>query len=538
MKKILLAIGNEKFNALLRKPLSAEFTVLNEEVYSRKYLDEFVSDYNPDIIIVHDYYLASEKSDAFEKEVEWLQIIERIRQQYDDEKRIVFICERNPGDPFLSELLNRNVLDIFHNRSLDITSIVEQLKDQPRYSKVAYLKVEDSGKRYKSVGSKLFSFITPTVEPEETEQQSSVEEKDEPVKQEKKLGFSLPKINFPSLRKEKSKEESSENEVTVETETTVETKVEVEVEADTEVEIETPVARRTPIKEQPIEEQKRKRLFGSKETEEVEKDEPVSVVEEEPKKTKKKFSLFGGGKSEEEYNLGTFRPKLIAVGSLHPGAGSTFFLYNFTRYLSDCGVPSAILEGLNDMDALFAIAASELGPKFDWESTHNIVLKQHRQYMYSIPRWNIERTMFLPTLDVEKEQFTEVHAKELVYFARQSPIVFVDISHDWTDPISKEAIAMCDELWCITEPNPMYLEVQRKHHQAIFQVSNRVGEENVIVIGNRWGSGIDVTRFPEIFARIPYVPDNIKALNTNQPAYRLKPKAFADFDKLYDKLIL
>lgn len=537
MKKVLLAIGNEKFNQLLRIPLSKHFSVIPEELYSLKYLEEFVEDFKPDIIILHDYYLKSEKEEAFDKEVEWLKIIERIRQLYDDQKRIVFICERNQGDPFLSELVNRNVLDIFHTRSIDINKIKEQLLEQPRYSRVAYLKVEGSNIRYKSVGNNLFSFKDITKA--EDEQQVLQNNNNSSNEEVKKGIFSLPKFQLPkpklslsSIKKESSKVNDEEK---VEVEEAVEIKENLVLEIATESE-------ETERKENPEESvgEIRERRFNRKERKRGNKD--LKVDANSPEDTKKKkslFNIFSPGNKEEtniEYSLGTFRPRLIAVGSLHPGAGSTFFIYNFTRYLSDLGIPATVLEALNDVDALFSLAGSEEGPKFDWESVHNVIMNANQHYLYSIPKWNIERTVYIPTLDVPKDKFNAEHAKEILYFARQSPLVFVDISHDWTDPISKQALSMCDELWCITEPNPMYIEVQRKHHQTILQTSNRVGEDNVLVIGNKWGSGVDITRFPEIYANFPYIQENVKAMSNSMPVYRLKEKGFTDFDKLYDRL--
>lgn len=527
MKKVLLAIGNDKFNNLLRSPLSENFNVLSVEVYSRKYLEEFIEDHDPDIIIVHDRFLTSENDDEFEQEVEWLQIIERIRQQYDDQKRIVFICERNSGDPFLSELVNRNILDIFHSRSIDITGIIEQLRDQPRYSKVSYLKVDDSGNRYKSVGNSLFDFRTEEeiAQSEIIEQVNNLQE-EAPIPKEEIVTpkkFNIPKITLPNFKN-------------------IGKRTTEEVEINEEEDVPT-ITRRTSIKGAKIKPEPEPKAQYPREQNDI------FGEEESTPKRKSRFNIFGntgGGNGfankkngNEDYHLGTFRPRLIAVGSLHPGAGSTFFLYNFTRYLSDYGVPSAVLEGLNDIDALFALVGSESPPKFDWESIHNLVLNnENSRYLFSIPKWNVERTVFIPTLEVPIHEFKSHHAKEMVYFARQSPIVFVDISHDWTNPIAQEAIAHCDELWCITEPNPMYLEIQRKHHQTIFQVSSRVSEDNVIVIGNKWGSGVDVSRFPEMYARIPYIPENIKAMSNNTPAYRVKPKAFTEFSRLYEKLIM
>ncbi|WP_121616806.1 hypothetical protein [Virgibacillus halodenitrificans] len=492
-KKVLLALGNEKFNLILRKSLEEHFTVLKDEVYSFKYLEELIEESKPDIIILHDYYLASEQTEPYEREKEWLHTVENVRRVYDDKKRLVFICERKQGDPFLSEMINRNVLDIFHTRSLDVERIIEQLLDQPRYSKVAYLKVEGSNKRY---GEGEGYTSTPIFEGDSNEVHTEKEvepEEEEENKEKKELRFSLPNIPKPKITTPKI-----------------------------------PLPKKSKKKEIDL-----KPEIKAQEYEDFEESDVA-----EDSKQKNLFNLFGGGKkSTKDYNIQTIRPRLIAVGSLHPGAGSTFFLHNFTRYLSDKGISSCVLEGLNDVDALFALAGSEEPPNFEWESLHNIVLEENHRQLYSLPKWNIEGTIFMPTLNVDLERFEQTYAKDLVYFARQSPLVFVDISHNWTDFISKEVLGMCDELWCITEPNPMYLEVQRKHHQFIFQVSDRVGEDNVIVLGNKWGNGVDISRFPELYVRIPYIQENPKALSNNMPVYRMKPKGLSgEFLKLYKRL--
>ena len=510
MKKVLLGLGNEKFNLIVREALSPYFEVIKEEVLSHKYLQEFIQEQNPDIIILHDYYLASEKHEPFEKELEWLQTIEYIRRAYDDSKRVVFVCERKQGDPFLSELVNRNILDIFHSRNLDIQTMIEQLQDQPRYSKVAYLKVEDSSKRYNQLVYEQFSSENIT---DSSKQNDTLPEETLPLKAEEELskGKGFPKINIPKLSLPT---------------------ISIKKEEHTEEESTEPKPKKERMKREP---RVKKELKPVEQPTQDFYEAPLEEVVEPKEKSKK--SLFGGffGGNGEKDIISTVRPRLIAVGSITPGAGSTFFLHNFTRYISDKGVSSGILEAINDMDALLALCLSESPPEHDWESVHNIV-QQGSELLFNIPKWTIDRTMVIPTHNADKESFTAEQAKEMLFYARQNPVVFVDISHDWNDPISKEALSQCDELWCITEPNPLYLEVQRKHHQSIFQVSNRIGEENVIVIGNKWGDGVDMDRFPEIFTKLPYIPENPKALSNNMAAFELKPKSFSSFSPLFTRL--
>ncbi|MGN7299765.1 hypothetical protein [Ferdinandcohnia sp. SAFN-114] len=140
MKRILLAIGNTDYSKILRSHFanhSDELEVLEQEIMHHKYLDEIVELEKPDILLVHDYYLSSDTTMGPEREKEWITFIQHMRAIYDDGIRVVFLCERPKGDPFLSRLVQNNVLDIFNNNAIDINEMMEQLKDRPRYSRVS-----------------------------------------------------------------------------------------------------------------------------------------------------------------------------------------------------------------------------------------------------------------------------------------------------------------------------------------------------------------------------------------------------------------
>lgn len=140
MKRILLAIGNTDYSKILRSHFANhadELEVLEQEIMHHKYLNEIVELEKPDILLVHDYYLSSDTEMGPEREKEWITFIQYLRVTYEDGIRVVFLCERAKGDPFLSQLVQNNVLDIFNNNAIDITEMMEQLKDRPRYSRVS-----------------------------------------------------------------------------------------------------------------------------------------------------------------------------------------------------------------------------------------------------------------------------------------------------------------------------------------------------------------------------------------------------------------
>lgn len=140
MKKVLLAIGGGAYSNILLRNFSNEretFSICEQEVMHFRFMTEIIEIERPDILIVHDYYLPSDKTTVEEREEEWLNFLQLLRKQYDDSIRVVFLCERPRGDTFLSYLVSINVLDIFNERSIDVNVLMEQLKDKPRYSLVS-----------------------------------------------------------------------------------------------------------------------------------------------------------------------------------------------------------------------------------------------------------------------------------------------------------------------------------------------------------------------------------------------------------------
>lgn len=501
-----MALNNDDYNDILRKHLSSHFDVISNSVYDIKYLYEFIDNYHPDIIVVHDQYFGLDAETEIDREIEWLKNVEYIRRKYDDAIRFVFLCERPEGDPFLSELVSRNVLDIFHNRNIDLQLLIEQLQNNPKYSKVAYLVVKGSTARYKDEEvyvdlDEEEEIVQNVNEPEQEEFQSPLitlgfeeslkrekqrlqEEKVEKVKREGK--FYIPKLPTHLLKGSLSfkKEDKNVNE--------------------------------------------NEGVKGKKTKTKI-RDEK-SIKEEKNKKVNKPLINI----QRNIIQSSNVVPKLIAIGSIHPGAGSTFFIHNFSRFLSDGGIACSVIEAFNTYDALYHLFSAEQDEPENWESLHYYISKGFRNV--STPRWKIDDITVFPQKNADIKEIDVEIAKEVIFIARQSPIVLVDISHNWDDPISKVVLSMCDELWCITEPNPYYIRACEQHYKYIYQVSKRVGENNVIVIGNRWEAGIEPEFLPEIYTQIPFFKENVKALNKGVPLYSIRPKYFKVFNKLEDRL--
>lgn len=139
---VLLAIGESSLSDSLRQLLeNGGLNVLQDEVFSLKYLDDHVQGQLPNIVIIHDLYLPSEAETQEEKDEEVLQLLEKWRADYDNDLRVVYMCVREHSDPFIGQLVARNVLDIFNKKNISSSSFVNQLLEPPRFKNVQRLSI-------------------------------------------------------------------------------------------------------------------------------------------------------------------------------------------------------------------------------------------------------------------------------------------------------------------------------------------------------------------------------------------------------------
>ncbi|WP_028393934.1 hypothetical protein [Bacillus cihuensis] len=135
--RVLLAVGEPNLADILRKFLvEASFDVSNNDILHRDYLKEIMEAEKPNILILHDTYLPSNSHSEDIKDLEMLQLIESWRITYNDKIRVVYLCERDRRDPFLGQLVARNVLDIFNERQISASSFVEQLNHPAQFANV------------------------------------------------------------------------------------------------------------------------------------------------------------------------------------------------------------------------------------------------------------------------------------------------------------------------------------------------------------------------------------------------------------------
>ncbi|MEI2356709.1 hypothetical protein [Mesobacillus zeae] len=138
-KKVLIAVGSKSYADILKDTFvnhPNDFVLSSQEVFHRRFLEEIIETEKPDILLIHDYYLDSDYTRQEQKEQEFVSIIKKIRVKYDDSIRVVFLCERPKGDPFISRLVSMGVWDVFNTHSYDLEDFIAQLLDKSRFSRV------------------------------------------------------------------------------------------------------------------------------------------------------------------------------------------------------------------------------------------------------------------------------------------------------------------------------------------------------------------------------------------------------------------
>ncbi|WP_078557286.1 hypothetical protein [Bacillus alkalicellulosilyticus] len=434
MKKVLLAIGSGDYSKILRRRFDMHldsFEVSEQEVMHRRYLYEILDLEKPDILILHDYYLASDLSSKAEKEQEWISFIQTIREQYDDAVRVVFLCEREKGDPFLASLVHNHVLDIFYSNAIDMTQMIDQLKDKPRFSRVSKLTTTGN-----------LSSVSSIERLEENEREIPQD-----TQEEKEV------VSLEDAKQKAPKKESS-----------------------------TQTSEQTPPKEKKEKPEKKPRPIIKKVVEKK-----VNIVNKQVIKRDYHIEIT----NQVERVVGVpLEKKLVLVGSPFPRSGSTFVSHLLARELAKIGVTVTYIEspystaysydrfgGHNDIPnyrSKFYQFTKEIDPKlkstFDWTySDVNLIVKHPDNE---------------PIYDLNEIPF-DVYIKILL--AQQSIVTIVDVGTDWHQEIYRDLYDIATHAYFIVEPdisNIQYLEDPDNIHTSFFR--EVLSHQKSSLIGNRF----------------------------------------------------
>jgi hypothetical protein len=136
-KKILLGLGDEGFNEVVKGPLhSNKIAKVVGTVHMRRHIIQRAQELNVDMVFLGDQLTGDADNDQ-----EWLNIVDDLRR-FNFSIRIIFLCDRPSTDLFLTKLSLAGVTDIFNENKLP-SSWIEQLKNPVRFESTERFRSHD-----------------------------------------------------------------------------------------------------------------------------------------------------------------------------------------------------------------------------------------------------------------------------------------------------------------------------------------------------------------------------------------------------------
>jgi hypothetical protein len=140
-RRILLATGSDQLDQILSTSVlhdTNKWEIAKSVIDIRKHIVEKTLTENPDILIVHDM-LMSEFESKIDKDNEWVSIFQQVRIEA-PQVRIVFIGLRNDKDPFLLNIINLGVFDLFITEKFAADIFLAQLEKPANLGNVMHIK--------------------------------------------------------------------------------------------------------------------------------------------------------------------------------------------------------------------------------------------------------------------------------------------------------------------------------------------------------------------------------------------------------------
>jgi serine/threonine protein kinase len=142
--------------------------------------------------------------------------------------------------------------------------------------------------------------------------------------------------------------------------------------------------------------------------------------------------------------------KLILVGSLYPGAGSTFVSLALARVLNHSAVPHALVENIGNEPTLFTLL---FGDRHAPQEYIYAVDKVSRETTTQTPAWRNGHSELYPLpLDKSTQEWSKELNYKLLYSITQQ-IIILDVSHLWEDPLVSDLCRQADEVVIVAGPS-------------------------------------------------------------------------------------
>jgi eukaryotic-like serine/threonine-protein kinase len=141
--------------------------------------------------------------------------------------------------------------------------------------------------------------------------------------------------------------------------------------------------------------------------------------------------------------------KLIVVGSLYSGAGSTLISILLARSLSRLGIPHALAEWPGEGSDLFSMLDGErLAPR-----GYSFVLERLQSQEGEVTEWKEGNSVWLPCPLESRTQEWDAHQLVETFRSVKQPVLLIDISNRWLDPKTARMLQQADEWLVVAGPD-------------------------------------------------------------------------------------
>lgn len=178
------------------------------------------------------------------------------------------------------------------------------------------------------------------------------------------------------------------------------------------------------------------------------------------------------------------KPKIIVIGSLYVGAGSTFVSMAVARILHHCQIPNSVVEYPTIEPELYSILFGEKWMPKDYQYLTDQLYSDFR--IKDQIEWNSGRTIWYP-LDPkgpEHIEWIENNSYKLL-FAAKNPMIIIDVSDRWFDVGVQELCKESDEIMFVADFFPHKFNKQSSQQRFNYAFQLREQGKSVNFIANR-----------------------------------------------------
>lgn len=201
-----------------------------------------------------------------------------------------------------------------------------------------------------------------------------------------------------------------------------------------------------------------------------------------------------------------FNSILVSIVSLYPRAGATFVTANFARMLGENKVPVAVLEPVypNAGSTFYELMYGDKNAPKEWKSWAEQL--QTMGYISQENNWSTGGVVWIPANIEPTPNWTEEQTMQLLLAAKRFPVTLCDISSNYAEPHSKKMMSMSDEIWIVTDGDPISLS---HHIKTIDNFKNEFPGKTIKVIGNKWNEYIKQSQWKEavLLPILTQIPD-------------------------------